>query len=71
VRLDDLSRREREVFDLVVDGKRSADIAARLGISTRTVCVHRANIHRKLDAHSAVELVRAAAKAGLLKEGSS
>jgi DNA-binding NarL/FixJ family response regulator len=60
-----LSRREREVIALLADGKRSADIGRRLGISAATVEVHRRNIMRKLDLHTIAELTRYALRRGL------
>lgn len=61
-----LTRREREVFDLTVAGVITAQIAEQLQISRRTVETHRARILHKLDAHSAVDLVRLAASLGIL-----
>lgn len=61
-----LTQREREVFDLTVAGIPTAGIARQLFISKRTVETHRARILRKLNAHSATDLVRLAAKLGLL-----
>lgn len=61
-----LTRREREIFDLTVQGLATADIARQLLISKRTVETHRARILRKLKAHSATDLVRLAARLGLL-----
>jgi two-component system response regulator FixJ len=52
-----LSAREREVLDLVVAGRQSKQIAAELGISPRTVEIHRANIMRKLGVANSAELV--------------
>ena len=60
------TQREREVFDLTVGGVPTAGIARQLFISKRTVETHRARILRKLNAHSATDLVRLAAKLGLL-----
>ncbi len=57
-RLARLSQREREVMDRIVDGKLNKVIAAELGISMRTVEVHRANIFDKMQVRSAVELAR-------------
>jgi DNA-binding NarL/FixJ family response regulator len=61
-----LTHREREIFDLTVSGMATAEIARQLYISKRTVETHRARILRKLGAHSATDLVRLAAKLGLL-----
>ncbi|MDB5762276.1 MAG: response regulator transcription factor [Herminiimonas sp.] len=57
-RLAALSAREREVLDLVLDGKMNKVIADKLGISMRTVEVHRSNIFDKMNVKTAVELAR-------------
>jgi two-component system response regulator DctR len=57
-RLEALSAREREVLDLILDGKMNKVIADRLGISMRTVEVHRAHIFDKMNVKTAVELAR-------------
>ena len=64
--LAQLTQREREVFDLTIAGVSTAGIARQLYISKRTVETHRARILRKLNAHSATDLVRLAARLGLL-----
>ena len=64
--LAQLTQREREIFDLTVGGASTASIASQLYISKRTVETHRARILRKLNAHSATDLVRLAARLGLL-----
>ncbi len=51
-----LSAREREVLDLLLQGHYNKNIADQLGITSRTVEFHRANIFQKLGAQSAVEL---------------
>ena len=53
-----LTEREREVLELVVEGKSNREIALALVISPKTVSVHRSNIMAKLDVHNSVELVR-------------
>lgn len=60
-----LGRRERQVLVLISEGRRSAEIAARLGISAGTVDVHRRNIMQKLDLHSIAELTKYAVREGL------
>jgi two-component system response regulator DctR len=57
-RLSALSTREREVLDLILDGKMNKVIADKLGISMRTVEVHRAHIFDKMNVKTAVELAR-------------
>src|SRR5882672_3001044 len=63
-----LTAREREIFELCIQGSSTAQIARQLGISPRTVETHRGRILRKLNAHSAVDLVRLAARWGLLAQ---
>lgn len=53
-----LSAREREVCDLLVAAQHTKEIARRLEISAKTVEFHRANILKKMQAESVVELVR-------------
>lgn len=50
-----LTSREREVFQLVAEGYTSAEVAARLIISPRTVEMHRANLMRKMNLRSQTE----------------
>ena len=57
-RLKALSSREREVLDLILAGKMNKVIADELGISMRTVEVHRAHIFDKMNVKTAVELAR-------------
>lgn len=57
-RLAMLSPRERQVVDLVADGRANKMIAAELCLSDRTVEKHRASAMKKLDVHSVAELVR-------------
>ena len=62
-RLAELTERERDVMRLVIDGRPNKLIADDLGISVRTVEVHRARVFEKMEVRSAVEL------ANLLREG--
>jgi two-component system, LuxR family, response regulator DctR len=57
-RLDRLTARERDVMDLILQGKLNKIIADELGISMRTVEVHRSNVFSKMGVRSAVELAR-------------
>lgn len=61
-----LSNREREVLQLVAEGRTSAEIAERLFISPRTAEGHRANLMRKLTLANHTELVKFALKRGIL-----
>jgi FixJ family two-component response regulator/signal transduction histidine kinase len=58
MRLAGLTRREREVMDLVVAGRANKHMATRLGISQRTVETHRAAVMKKMGASSLSELIR-------------
>jgi DNA-binding NarL/FixJ family response regulator len=63
---DSLTPREQEVMALIAEGLSTQDIGERLYISPKTVENHRANIMSKLDIHSTMELVRYAARLGLI-----
>lgn len=64
-RRDDLSPREVEVLRLIALGHTSAEIAAKLHLSARTVETHRARIHRKLGVTTRAQIVRYALRRGL------
>jgi len=59
-----LTPREIEIMDLVVKGMRNKQIAGALGISEKTVKVHRGHVMQKVEARSVSDLVRIAEKAG-------
>lgn len=61
-----LSSREQQVMRMVAEGVSSKEIASRLDLSAKTIENHRANLMKKLDVHSKLELVRYAAKLGLI-----
>jgi DNA-binding NarL/FixJ family response regulator len=61
-----LTPREQEVMRLLAEGLSSKKVAEKLFISPKTVENHRANIMNKLGLHSTIELVRYAAKLGLI-----
>jgi DNA-binding NarL/FixJ family response regulator len=61
-----LTRREREVFELLIRGNSNDEIAIRLIIARRTVETHRQRIMGKLSAHSIVQMQRVAARHGSL-----
>ncbi len=63
-RLDRLSPRERQVLDLVVAGNANKVIAGRLGLSQRTVEIHRAKVMEKMEADSLAHLVRMVMQTG-------
>jgi DNA-binding NarL/FixJ family response regulator len=63
--LDKLSAREREVLQLIAEGKTSAEVAERLHISVRTVDTHRHNMMEKLEIHSIAGLTKFAIRHGL------
>jgi len=60
-----LSPREREVFELYIEGHAQKEIAARLCLSVRTVATHKVAILRKLGCGSFVELIKFAIRNGL------
>jgi two-component system, NarL family, response regulator NreC len=65
-RYDTLSEREREVFQLIAEGRVNKDIAEILHLSPNTVETHRARIMEKLDLHSAVEIALYAVRKGII-----
>jgi DNA-binding CsgD family transcriptional regulator len=62
-----LSDRERQVLQLVAEGKTSKEIASILCISPKTAEFHRSNIMEKLDIHDTAGLVRYAIRLGLVE----
>ncbi|WP_395104616.1 response regulator [Actinomadura sp. SCN-SB] len=63
--LAELTPREREVLQCMVDGLNRAEIAERLGLSANTVRTHTQNLLAKLDLHSALEAITLAMRAGM------
>jgi len=63
---DPLSSREREVLQLVAEGKSTKEIASLLGVSVKTAESHRAHMMQKLDIHETASLVRYAIRRGLI-----
>jgi DNA-binding NarL/FixJ family response regulator len=59
---NELSSREREIVQLLAEGKNSREVGLSLGIAVKTVETHRANIMHKLEIHSISELVRYAVR---------
>jgi len=64
---DRLTPREREVLQLLAEGKSSKEVAAQLSLSISTAETHRANIMRKLDLHSISDLVRYAVRNNIIE----
>jgi two-component system response regulator NreC len=64
---DPLTSRERQVLQLVGEGKSTKEIAALLGISIKTAESHRTRLMRKLDIHELASLVRYAIRRGLVQ----
>jgi two-component system, NarL family, response regulator NreC len=64
---DALSVRERQVLQLIAEGESTREIAARLGISAKTVETHRSKLMQKLDIHDTAGLVRYAIRSGVTR----
>jgi FixJ family two-component response regulator len=64
-RINELSKREQQIFGYLVQGMQNKVVARELGISPRTVEVHRARIMERLDITNFAELVRLAVLAGI------
>lgn len=64
--LPELTTRERQVVQLLVEGKGNKDVAAVMRVSVKTVEAHRSNINRKLSIRSTSELVRYAMRNGIV-----
>jgi len=64
---DPLTPREREVLQLIAEGKRTKDIAGLLGVSVKTVESHRTRLMEKLDIRQTAGLVRYAIRRGLIQ----
>jgi DNA-binding NarL/FixJ family response regulator len=64
---DPLTGREREVLQLISEGRTSKEIASELGVSLRTAESHRARLMKKLEIHDVAGLVRYAIRLGLVE----
>ena len=62
-----LSHRERQVLQLIAEGKSTKEVAALLGVSVKTAESHRTHIMSKLDVHETASLVRYAIRSGLVQ----
>jgi DNA-binding NarL/FixJ family response regulator len=65
-----LTKREKQIAKLLVEGATSQDIADKLFLSTSTIETHRKNIHHKLGVHSTAGIVRYAMERGWMQEAS-
>ena len=63
---EELTPRERQILQLIAQGKSNKDIAALLGLSVNTVSVHRNNLMHKMKMHRTAELVLYAIRKGLI-----
>lgn len=64
---DPLSVRERQVLQLIAEGRSTKDVASLLGISVKTAESHRSRLMQKLDIHETASLVRYAVRRGLVQ----
>lgn len=64
---DPLTTRERQVLQLIAEGKSTKDVASMLGISVKTAESHRTRLMSKLDIHETASLVRYAVRRGLVR----
>jgi DNA-binding NarL/FixJ family response regulator len=62
-----LTTREREVIQLLAEGKTSKEVAVALSLSVKTAETHRTNLMRKLDLHSVADLTRYAVRSGIVQ----
>jgi two-component system response regulator NreC len=67
VAMDALTQREREVLQLIAEGKTNKEVSRQLGMSVKTVESHRRNVMAKLNIHETAGLVRHAIKIGLVQ----
>jgi DNA-binding NarL/FixJ family response regulator len=64
---DVLTAREREVIQLLAEGKTSKEVAVTLNLSVKTAETHRTNLMRKLGLHSVADLTRYAVRNGIVQ----
>lgn len=62
-----LTMREREVIQLLAEGKTSKEVAVTLSLSVKTAETHRTNLMRKLDLHSVADVTRYAVRNGIVQ----
>jgi DNA-binding NarL/FixJ family response regulator len=63
---DLLTEREKEILQLLAEGKSNKDVAGILNLSTNTVETHRTRIMQKLDLHSTADIVLYAVRKGII-----
>ena len=66
-RFDSLSTRERQIFQLIAEGKTNKQVAALLSVSPSTVETHRGHVMEKLNLHSTAEIVLCAVRRGIIR----
>jgi DNA-binding NarL/FixJ family response regulator len=67
IRRDRLTPRQREIVQLLAEGKTSKEVATTLKMSVKTAETHRSNIMKKLDLHSVSDLVRYAIRNNMIE----
>jgi two-component system response regulator NreC len=67
IRYGKLTRREKEILQLIAEGKSNREIADKLFISLKTVDNHRMNLMRKLNIHKSIDLITFALRLGLIE----
>lgn len=67
MQVEQLTSRQREIVQLLAEGKTSKDVSALLNLSVKTVETHRANIMKRLGCHSVSELVRYAVRNNIVQ----
>jgi DNA-binding NarL/FixJ family response regulator len=67
IRKEVLTPRERQVLQLIAEGKSTKEVAVQMGVSTKTGESHRARLMEKLGIHKTADLVRYAVKHGLIQ----
>ena len=64
---DKLTPRQRQIVQLIADGHSNKQIAGLLGLSVKTVEMHRTELMRRLDVHDVISLIRCAVRLGLVR----
>ncbi len=68
-RSHELTKRERQILQLIWAGLKNREIGRRLKISVKTVEAHRANMMKKLDVSNTAQLLKSALTGGMVKAG--